>query len=55
MPFGLCYDPTTLQRLMERCMEGFNLQDCLIYLGNIIIFSVFFDKHMERLQEVFER
>ena len=55
MPFGLCNAPATFQRLMERCMGDLNLQDCLIYLDDIIIFSSTFYEHMERLQAVFER
>ena len=46
MPFGLCNAPATFQRLMERCLSDFNLQDCLIYLDDIIIFSSTFDEHM---------
>ena len=32
-----------------------SLRDCLIYLDDIIIFSLTFEEHMERLQAVFER
>ena len=55
MPFGLCNAPSTLQRLMERCMGEMNLRDCLIYLDDIIIFSSTFEEHLERLEAVFSR
>ena len=53
MPFGLTNAPATLQRLMERCMGEINLQECLIYLEDIIIFSSTFKEHLERLEHVF--
>ena len=55
MPFGLCNAPSTFQRLMERCMGDLNLQDCLIYLDDIVIFSKTFEEHVEKLQAVFQR
>ena len=48
MPFGLCNAPATFQRLMERCIGALNLRECLIYLGDIIIFSPTFGEHLER-------
>ena len=53
MPFGLCNSPSTLQRLMERCMGDLNLRDCLIYLDDIIIFSSTVEEHLQRLEAVF--
>ena len=47
MPFGLTNAPATFQRLMERCMCDLNLRDCLIYLDDVIIFSQYFDQHIE--------
>ena len=32
-----------------------NLQDCLIYLDDIVIFSSTFEEHIERLEAVFSR
>ncbi|MEW8316224.1 MAG: reverse transcriptase domain-containing protein [Candidatus Thiodiazotropha endolucinida] len=55
MPFGLCNAPATFQRLMERCMGDMNLRDCLIYLDDIVVFSITFEQHIERLEAVFRR
>ena len=55
LPYGLCNSPATFQRLMERCLDDINLEKCLVYLDDIIIFSSTFDEHIERLEAVFER
>ena len=55
MPFGLSNAPATFQRLMENCLGNTNIQSCLIYFDDIVVFSRTFDKHIERLEEVFER
>lgn len=54
MPFGRCNAPVKFQRLMERAMGAINLRDCLIYLDDIIIFSDSFEKHLDRLEAVFQ-
>ena len=46
MPFGFCNAPATFQRLMKQCMGGLNLRDCLIYLDDIVIFSLTFHEHL---------
>jgi len=55
MPFGLCNAPATFQRLMDVTMMGLNLEICLIYLDDIIVFSTDVTSHIERLEKVFCR
>ena len=55
MPFGLCNAPATFQRLMENCLGDLNMQSCLIYLDDIVVYSKTFDEHVERLSLVFDR
>ena len=55
MAFGLTNAPATFQRLMERCMGELHLKDCHIYLDDIITFSKTFEKHLERLENVFKQ
>lgn len=39
MPQGITNAPSTFQRLMERVMGSINLQDVLVFLDDIIVFS----------------
>lgn len=55
LPFGLVNAPATFQRLMEKCLAGIHLKDCLIYLDDIVVFSKTFSEHLERLEAVFQR
>ena len=55
MPFGLCNASATFQRLMERCMGELNLDECLIYLDDLIIFLTTFEEHIQRIEAVFTR
>ena len=55
MPFGLSNAPATFQRLMESCLGDMNMQSCLIYLDDIVVFSQNFEEHVERLEKVFQR
>ena len=53
MSFRLPYAPATFQRLMEACLGDLNLNWCIIYLDNIVIFSKDPTSHLERLEAVF--
>ena len=54
MPFGLNNSPTTFQLLMQSCLGNLHLQNCIIYLDDIIIFSRMPKEHLVRLRAVFE-
>ena len=51
MAFGLTNAPATFQRLME----GAQFKECLLFLDDILIFSESIDKHLSRLDAVFNR
>ena len=55
MPFGLSNAPATFQRLMENCFGDMNMQSCLIYLDDIVVFSQTFEEHVQWLSMVLER
>ena len=55
MPFGLCNAPTTFQRQMQICLSKLNLINCLIYLDDIIVFSLTVEEHLCRLYVVFDQ
>ena len=53
MPFGLTNVPATFQCLMQTCLGNLHLQNCIIYLDDIFIFSKM-QEHLDRLRSVFE-
>ena len=55
MPFGLCNAGATFQRLMDIVMSGLNMNVCLVYLDDIICYSVSIDQHLERLATILQR
>ena len=55
MAFGLVNAPATFQRVMQAAMGDLHLNQCLLYLDDIIIFSKSFNEHIERLKAVFQR
>ena len=55
MPFGLCNAGATFQRLMDLVLTGLNLEICLAYLDDIIIYSSTPEEHLNRLEQVLER
>ena len=55
MPFGLCNAGATFQRLMDLVLTGLNLDICLVYLDDIVVFSTSPEEHLDRLVQVLER
>ena len=55
MPFGLCNAPSTFERLMERVLRGLQWHQCLLYLDDVIIYSVSFLDHVTQIRNVFDR
>lgn len=55
MPFGLKNAPSTFQRVMDNILRGNQNETCLVYLDDIIIFSVSLQEHINRVKKVFER
>jgi len=54
MSFGLCNAGATFQRLMDLTLTGLNLEVCLAYLDDIIIFSCTPEQYLVRLEQVLE-
>lgn len=52
MPFGLCNDPATFERMIDTVLHGLKWKICLCYLDDIVIFSSTFDEHLQRVEEV---
>ena len=55
MPFDLTGGPATFQRLMDVVISGLNLEICMVYVDDIIVYSADVDTHLDRLRAVFER
>ena len=54
MSFGLTGVPATFQRLMDLVMCGLNLDICLVYLDDIIVFVADVTGHLNRLRAVLD-
>jgi len=54
MTFGLCNAGATFQRLMDIVLSGLYIQECSIYLADII-FSKTTEQHLERIIIVLDR
>ena len=53
--FGLTNTPATFQHLMEMCLGDLQLNWCIIYLEDIIVFAEIPKEHLKRLQAVFTK
>lgn len=55
LSFGLCNAPATFERLMEKVLADFPLQECLVYLDDILVHGSSFQAAMGVLQRVLQR
>ena len=52
MPFGLRNAPATFQRALDIILSGVRWQTCLIYLDEVIIFSMDITRHLGQVDEI---
>jgi Reverse transcriptase (RNA-dependent DNA polymerase)/RNase H-like domain found in reverse transcriptase len=52
MPFGLINAPASFQRAMDVVLSGVRWSCALVYLDDVIIFSITFEEHLRHLNEV---
>ena len=55
MPFGATNAPATFQRLMESCLGDLNLNWCIIYLDDVVVYAPSVAEHLKRLEAVFQK
>lgn len=55
MPQGITNTPSTFQRLMECRIVELKLKQALVFLDDLIIFSLTLEEHKERLVRVLNR
>ena len=55
MPFGATNASPTFQRLMHDCLGDLNMNWCIVYLDDMIIFSDTKEEHLKRLEAVCQK
>lgn len=55
MPQGVTNAPSTFQRLMEKCVGDLHLNEVLVFLDDLIVFSETLEEHEIRLMKVLNR
>lgn len=55
MAFGLKNAPSTFQRCMNHILADLLQDTCLVYLDDIIVYSVSLEEHLIKLRKVFDR
>ena len=55
MPFGLVNTPAKFWRLMDTCLIDLQLNSCVIYLDDIIVFLEMPKDHLAQLRAVFQK
>ncbi|CAC5398377.1 unnamed protein product [Mytilus coruscus] len=55
LPMGLKTAPNTFQLLMDKVLHGLKFRTCLCYLDDVLLCSETFEKHLNDLNEIFER
>ena len=52
MPFGFTNDPTTFMRMMNDVLRPFTNSSEVIYLDDILIFSITWEEHLQHVEQI---
>lgn len=55
LPMGLKISPSSFSRMMTIAMSGLNMERCLVYLDDLLIFGSTIQQHNRNLIDIFER
>ena len=55
MPFGATNAPATFQILMKSCLGDLNLNWCIIYLDDVVVYAPTVKEHLKGLEGVFQK